>query len=154
MASHIPHIPVGKSCWLYHPSKNIQNPITSHHLYQIHSFSPKLSQCQGLVSKHSQNNPWKIYVRLCPTSLKSSNGFSTPIPHSASSMPDTLGPQGLPSVCHNLPLYITYTLLTFFKSLLTGHLLNEGFTKPLCKSAIHLNTSFIFIPSSVSLHNI
>lgn len=75
-------------------SKCIQNPITSHHLYQICHLSPRLLYRYGIVSKRSQNNPSKNYVRSCPTFSKSSKNFPIPIPHSDSFMPDTLGPQG------------------------------------------------------------
>lgn len=93
-------------------SKYIQNLITSHHLYQIHHLSPRLLHHYSLVSKHSQNNPLKGYVRSCLTSSKSSNGLPTPIPHSVSFMPDTLEPQGffpLPA-CLDLPL-VSHTFL-------------------------------------------
>ena len=48
----------------------IQNPIRSHHLYQIHSLSPRLLHHYGLMSKHSQNIPLKMYVKLYLTSMK------------------------------------------------------------------------------------
>lgn len=134
-------------------SKCIQNPITSHHLYQICHLSPRLLYQYGIVSKRSQNNPSKTYVRSCPTFSKSSNNFpinthpSFWFIHARYSWASGL----FPSSCHDLPL-LPHTSLPS-SSLCSGHLLSEGFAWPLYLNLPYTQT-LPLIPSSVFLHNI
>lgn len=116
--SHISPIqlvnPTGSIIQVYPASSQISPPLLDRHI------SGRLVYHYGLVSKHSQNIPFKIYIRSHPTCVQSHPMPSPPpVPHSVSSMPDTLEPLGsvlslpvtiFPLTSHTWPL-------TFFKSL-------------------------------------
>lgn len=156
-----PHMGYTPTSHLVNPAGSViqihpeSNPMQSHHLFQIHYLSPRLIHHCGLVSQHSENNPFKTYVRSFPISVQShpvaSQYLSLVLFHPCQVHLGLRVFGHISSACHDLLLDITYML----KSLRTCHLLSEDFIWLLYLNLpLSLNIPFIFFPCSIFLHNI
>lgn len=103
-------------------------PLTT----SIRHLSARLVYHYDLVSKHSQNIPFKIYItsHLCS---ESSNAFPTTCPSFCFIHARYAWAFGLSAVsaCHDLPLDIIYMSPYLLQVFATCHLLSEDFIWPL-----------------------